>query len=227
MPHTIIVIVVQSPRGVWLFATPWTAACQASLFLTISRSLPKFMSIASVMPSSHLIFWHPLLLLPSVFPSIRVFFIELFLHIRWPKYWSFSFSLSPSSEFQGWFPLRLTDLIPLLSKGLSRVFSSTTVQEHLFFSAQLSYGLILTSLHDNWKTIALTTWTFVGKVMSLLFNTLYRFVIVFLPKSKYLLILWLQSLFTVILEPKKITPATVTIFSPSISHALGILNAEF
>ena len=195
--------------------------------LTISQSLPKFMSIESVIPSSDLILCCLFSFCPQSFAASGSFPMSgLFESGSQSIGASASASVLPMN-IQGGSPLRLTDLISLLSKGLSRVFSSTTVQEHLFFSAQLSYGLILTSLHDNWKTIALTTWTFVGKVMSLLFNTLYRFVIVFLPKSKYLLILWLQSLFTVILEPKKITPATVTIFSPSISHALSILNAEF
>ena len=113
----------------WLFVTPWTAAHQASLSLTISWSLPKFMSVGSVMPSNHLMLCLPPLL-PSAFPSIRVFSSESALHIRWPKYWSFS--TSPSNEV--WFPLRLTGFISLLSKGLSRVFSRTTVWNHKFFS---------------------------------------------------------------------------------------------
>ena len=140
---------VQSPSPVWLLVTSWTAARQASLFLTISQSLPKFMSIASEMPSSHLILWHPLLL-PSIFPGIRDFSNESAIGIRWPKYWSFSFSISPMSwllvsdgqntgasvlptSIQGWFPLRLSGLVSLLSKGLSWVFSNTTVQRHQFF----------------------------------------------------------------------------------------------
>ena len=114
-------------------ATPWTAAYQASLSLTISQSLPKFMSIASVMPSSHLILWCPLLLLPSIFPNIRDFSHELAVRIRWPKYSSFSFSISPSKECLGWFSLRLTGLISLLSKEFSGVFSSSTVWSHQFF----------------------------------------------------------------------------------------------
>ena len=108
-------------------------ACQASLSLTISWSLPKFMFIALVMLSSHLILWCPLLLLPSIFPSITDFSNEPFVCTGWPKYWSFSFSISPSSEYQGWSPWRLTGLISLLSKGLSGIFSSTTVQRHQFF----------------------------------------------------------------------------------------------
>ena len=128
---------VQSLCCVWLFATPWTAARQASLSVTNSQSLLTLMSIESVVPSNHLILCPPLLLLPSIFPSIRVFSNESALHNRWPKYWSFSFSISPSNDIQDWFPLGLTGLI-LQSKGLSRVFSSTTVQKHHFFSARLS-----------------------------------------------------------------------------------------
>ena len=114
------------------------AALQASLSITNSQSLLKLMSIESAMPSNHLILCHPLLLLPSIFPSIRVFASESVLHITWPKYWSFSFSISLLMNIQDWFPLGLTGLISLQCKGLSRVFSSTTVQKHQFFSAQLS-----------------------------------------------------------------------------------------
>ena len=126
---------VQSLSRVQLFATPWTAAHQASLSITNTWSLLKLMSIESVMPSNHLILCRPLLLLPSVFPSIRVFSNESVLHIRWPKYWSFSFSISPSNEHPGVISFRMGSL---QSKGLSRVFSSTAVQKHQFFGAQLS-----------------------------------------------------------------------------------------
>ena len=129
---------------------PWTAAHQASLTLTISRSF-KFMFIASVMPSNHLILCCPLLLLPSIVPSIRVFSNESALHIRWPKYWSFSFSIIPSKEHPGLISFRMDWLDLLQSKGLSRVFSSTTVQKHQFFSTQLSYSPTFTSIHDYWK----------------------------------------------------------------------------
>ena len=129
---------VQLLSPVWLFATPWTAAHQASLSITNSWSLFKLMSIESVMPSNHLILCHPLLLLPSIFPSLKVFSYDPVLHIRWPKCWSFSFSISPSSEYSGLIFLGWTGWISLLSKGLSRVFSNTTVQKHQFFSAQLS-----------------------------------------------------------------------------------------
>ena len=163
------------------------------------------MSFELVMLSNCLIFWHPLLLLPSIFTIIRVFSSELALHIKWPKYWSFS--ISPSNEYSGLFPLVLMGLISLQSNGLSRVFSNTTVQKHQFFSAQISLwsnSHIHTWLLEKlWKNIALTVPIFVGKVMSLLFNMLSRFVIAFLPRSKYLLISWLQSLSEVILEPKK------------------------
>ena len=129
---------VQSLSPVQLFATPWTAARQASLSITNSWSLFKFMSIESVMPSNHLILCHPLLLLPSIIPSIKVFSNESVICIRWPKYWSFSFSISPSNEYSGQISFRMDGWISLLSKGLWRVFSNTTVQKHQFFVAQLS-----------------------------------------------------------------------------------------
>jgi len=129
---------VQSLSHVWLFATPWIAAHQASLSITNSRSPPKPMCIKSVMPSSHLILCRPLLLLPPIPPSIRVFSNESALCMRWPKYWSFSFSISPSKNTQDWSPLGWTGWISLQAKGLSRVFSNTTVQKHQFFDAQLS-----------------------------------------------------------------------------------------
>ena len=128
---------VQSLSPVWLPATPWTTAHQASQSITNSWSLLKLMSIESVMPSNHLILHHPLLL-PSIFLSIRVFPKESVLCIRWPKYWSFSFSINPSNEYSGLISLGWTGLISLQSKGLSRVFSNTTVQKHQFFGAQLS-----------------------------------------------------------------------------------------
>ena len=133
-------VVVQSLSHVWLFATQWTAASQASQSFTISRNLLKLMSIESVLPSNYLIFYLSLLLLPSVFASIRVFSSESALHIRWSKYWSFSFSISPSNEY--------SELISLLSKGLSRVFSSTTIWKHPFFSTQFLHGPTVTSVHD-------------------------------------------------------------------------------
>ena len=130
---------VQSLSHVWLFVTPWTAAHQASLFIINYRSLLKFMSVELVIRSNHLILCYPLLLLPSIFPSIRVFYSESVLRIRWPKYWSFSFSISPSNEYSGRISFKIDlGLISLLSKGPPRVFSHTTVQKHQFFGAQLS-----------------------------------------------------------------------------------------
>jgi len=194
---------VQSLRRVWLFVTPWPAAHQASLSITNSRSLLKFMSIKSVMPSNHLILCHPLLL-PSIFPSIRVFSSESVLHIKWPKYWSFNFSISPSNEYSGLISFRM-DWLDLLAvqgtlKSLLQHHSSklSILWHSAFFIVQLSHPYLTTG-----KTIALIRWTFVGKVMSLLFNILSRLVITFLPRSKRLLISWLQSPSAVILEPKK------------------------
>ena len=128
----------QSLSRVRLFVTPWITACQASLSITNSQSSLKLTSIESVMPSSHLILCRPLLLLPSIPPSIRVFSNDSTLRMRWPKYWSFSLSISSSKETQDWSPLGWTGCISLQSKGLSRVFSNTTVQKHQFFGTQLS-----------------------------------------------------------------------------------------
>ena len=132
------IVVVQSLSRVLLLATPWTVACQVSLSFTISQTMLKLMSIELVMPSNYLILCRPLLLLPSIFPSIRVFSKELALHIRWPKHWSFSFSISPPVNIQDWFSLGFTGLISLLSKGLSRVFSGITAWKYQFFSTQSS-----------------------------------------------------------------------------------------
>ena len=162
------------------------------------------MSIESVMPSNHLILCHPLLLLPSIFPSIRVFSNESALHIRWPNYWSFSFSISPSSEHTGLiFRMDWLDLLAVqgtLKSLLQHHSSKASILWHsAFFTVQISLSYMTTG-----KAIALTRWIFVGKVMSLLFNMLSRFVITFLPRSKCLLISWLQSPSAVILEFKKI-----------------------
>ena len=137
-PHWSLFSSVQLLSRVRLFATPWITAHQASLSITTSQSLPKLVSIESVMPSSHLILCRPLLLLPSIFPSIRVFSNESVLRIRWPKDWCFSVNISPSNEHSGLIPLGWTGWISLQSKGLSGVFSNTTVQKYQFFSAQLS-----------------------------------------------------------------------------------------
>ena len=168
--------------------TPWTAACQASLSITNSLNLLKLMSIESVMPSNHLILCHPLLP-PAIFPSVRAFSSESALRIRWPKYWSFSFSICPSHEYSGLISFR-TDWLDLLAvqgtlKSLLQHHSSTAsmLQHSAFFIVQLSHPYMTTG-----KTIALTRRTFVGKVMSLLFNMLSRLVIAFLQRSKCLLI---------------------------------------
>ena len=209
---------VQSLSCVQLFATLWTAACQASLFITNCWSLLKLMSIESVMPSNYLILCHPLLLQPSIFPSIRVFSNESVLHIRWTKYWSFSFGISPSNEYSGLISFRM-DWLDLLAvhgtlKCLLQHHSSkaSVLQCSAFFMVQLSHPYMTTG-----KTIVLTRRIFVGKVMSLLFNMLCRLVITFLPRSKRLLISWLQLPSAVILEPRKIESATVSTVSPSTS----------
>ena len=144
-------LVIQLLSRDQIFVTPCTAACQASLSFTISQSLFRFMSTELVMLSNHLILCCPLSLLPSIFPSIRIFSNESALPIRWPKYWSFSFSISPSNGYSGLISLELIGLIFLQSKGLSRVFYSTTIQKHQFFGTQPFYSPILTSIHDYWK----------------------------------------------------------------------------
>ena len=163
-------------------ATPWTAARQASLSFTITWSLLKLMSVESVMPPNHLVICHPFLLLPSIFPSIRVFPNELALHIRWPKYWSFSFSISPSNEYSGLISFRIDRFDLLAVQGSLKSLlqhhnlKASILQCSAFLTEQLSHRHMTTG-----KTIALTIWTFVNKVMSLLFNMLSRFVIAFLP----------------------------------------------
>ena len=146
---------VQSLSHVWLFTTPWTTAHQASLSITNSWSPSKPMSIESVMPSNHLILCRPLLLLPSIFPSIRVFSNESALRMRWPKYWSFSFNISPLMNTQDWSTLGWTGWISLQSKGLSRVFSNTTVQKHHSLALSFLYNPTLTSIRDHWKNHSL------------------------------------------------------------------------
>ena len=168
------------------------------------------MSIELVMPSKHLILCHPLFLPPSIFPSIRVFSNESILHIRWPKYWSFSFNISPSNEHPGLISFRMDWLDLLAVQGLSRVFSNTSIlRRSAFFIVQPSHPYMTTG-----KTIALTRWTFVDKVMSLLFNMLSRLVITFLPRSKYLLISWLHSPSAVILEPRNKVSHCFLIYLP-------------
>ena len=228
--------VVQSLSHVQLFASPGTAAHQASLSFTISQSLPKFMSTESMMPSNHLILCRPLLLLPSIFFSISVFSNESVLHIGWPKYWSFSFSISPSNEHSGLISFRI-DWLYLLAiqgtlKSLLQYHSSkaSILQHSAFFIVQLSYPCMTTG-----KTIALTRWTFLGKIMSLLFNMLCRLIITFLPRSKHLLISWLQSPSVVILEPPKNKVChcfhCFSIYFPwsdgTRGHDLSFLDVEF
>ena len=212
----------QSLSRVWLFATPWIAARQASLSITNSRSSLRL----TVMPSSHLILFCPLLLLPPIPPSIRIFSNESTLHMRWPKYWSFSFSIIPFKEIPGLISFRMDWLDFLTVQGTLK----SLIQHHsskasilrcsAFFTVQLSHSYMTTG-----KTIALTRWNFVGKVMSLLLNMLSRLVITFLPRSKCLLISWLQSPSSVILETKKIKPDTDSTVSPSISHEVMGLDA--
>ena len=162
---------VSSLNCVQLFATPWTAACQASLSITNSQSLLKLMSIKSVMPSNHLILCHPFLLLPSIFPSIRVFSSDSVLHIKWPKYWSFSFIISPSNEYSELISFRIDWFDILAVQGTLKsllqphTLKASVLQCSAFFMAQLSHLYITPG-----KTTALTLWTFVSEVMSLLFN---------------------------------------------------------
>ena len=183
--------------------TPRTAAHQACLSITNSQSLLKLMSIQSVMPSNHLILCHPLLLLPSIFPSIRVFSNQSALHITWPKCWHFSFSISLSNEYSGLISFRMDWLDFLVVQGTLKSLlqhhglKASILRCSAFFIVQLSHPYMTTG-----KTIALTRQTFVDKVMSLLFNMLSRLIITFLhPRSKRLLISWLQSPSAVILEP--------------------------
>ena len=172
-------------------ATPWTAALQTSLSITNSQTLLKLGSIELVIPSNHLILCHPLLLPPSVFPSIRVFTNEAAVHIRWPKYWSFSFSISPSNEYSGLISFRMDwfDLLAVqgtLKSLLQHHTSKASILWHsAFFTVQLSQPYMTTG-----KTIVLSRWTFVGKAVSLLFNILSSLVITFLPRSKHILISW-------------------------------------
>jgi len=193
--------------------------CSTPGFLpnTNSQSLLEVMSIESVVPSNHLILCHPLLLLPSIFPSIRVFSNESVLSIRWPEYWTLTFSISPSYEYSGLISFMMDWLDLLAAQGTLKSF----LQHHSSKASVLQCSAFFIVSHPymaTGKTIALTRWTFVGKVMSLLFNVLSRLVIVLLPRSKSLLISWLQSPSAVILEPPKIKSVTVSIVCPSIFH---------
>ena len=195
---------LQSFSHAQLFATPWTVACQVSLLIANSRSLCKPISIESVMPSNHLILCHPILFLPSIFPTVRVSSNESALHIRWPKYWSFSFNISPTNENAGLISFRM-DWLDLCAvqrtlKSLLQQHSSKApiLQCSTFFLVQLSHLYMTTG-----KTIVLTRWTFVGRVISLLCNMLSRLVITFVPRSKRILISWLQSSSAVFWRPQK------------------------
>ena len=211
-----IVAVVQSPSCVRLFAPSWSAASQASLSLTISQSVPKFMCIESVMPSNSLILCCPLLLPPSIFSNIRGFSSESALPIRWPKYWSFSFNISPSNEY----PRSISFWIDWFDLLAAQETHKSLLQHHsvkasilwhsVFFIVQLSHLYMTIG-----KTIALTLRTFVSKAISLLCNTLSRSVIAFLPRSNHLVISWLQSPSAVILEPKRRKSVTASTFFPS------------
>ena len=225
---------VQWLSHVWHFVIPWTAACQASLSITNSWSLLKLMSIESVMPSNHLIICCPLCLPPSIFPSIRIFSSESVLLIRWPVYWSFNFSISPSNEYSGLISFRMNwlDLLAVqrtLKNLLQHHSSKASILQHsAFFMVQLSYPYMTTG-----RTKALTRQNFVGKVMSLVFNMLSRLVIALLPRSKCLFISWLQSPSAVILEPKKTKSVTVSSFPIYLPwsdgtgcHDLSFLNIE-
>ena len=223
----------KSLSHVRLFVTPWTAAHQASTSITSSRRSLKFMSIKSVIPSNHLILCRPLLLPPSIFPSIRVFSNESALHIRWPKYWGFRFSINPSNEYSGLISFRMGWLDLLAAQGTLKSLlqphslKASIIHYSAFFIVQLSHPYLTTR-----NTIALTRWTFVGKVMSLLFNMLSRLVIPFLPRSKSLLISWLQSPSAVILEPPKnkvshCFPIYLPWSEGTGCHDLSFLNVEF
>ena len=209
---------VQSLTCVRLVVTPWTVAHRPHI--TNSQSLFKLMSVESVMPSNHLILCHPLLLLPSIFPSIRVFPSESLLHIRWPKYWSFSSSISPEelNEYSGLISFRMNwlDLLavqgPLKSLLQYHGSKASILQNSAFFMVQISHPYMTTG-----KTIALTRWDLCWQ-SNVSVNMLSRLVIAFLPRSKRLLISWLQSPSVVILEPKKIKSVTVSIVSLSICH---------
>ena len=228
---TLFSSVAQSCPALW---DPWTIARQASLSITNSQSPPKPMSIESVMPSNHLILYRPLLLLPSIFPSITVFSNESALLIRWPKYWSFSFNISPSKEHPGLISFRMDWLDALAVQGtlkslLQRHSSKASIlRRSAFFTVQLSHPYMTTG-----KTIALTRWTFVNKVISLLFNMLSRLVIAFFSRSKHHLISWLQSPSAVIMEPRKIVSHCCHCFpiyfpwsDGTRHHDLSYLNVE-
>ena len=223
--------VVHSLSRAWLLVTLWTAAHQASLCFTISQNLFKLMSIESMMLSKHVILCHTLVFLLSIFPSIRDFSSESALHIRQPRYWSYSFNISPFKEFSGLisFWMDWLDLLVVWGtrKNLLQHYSlkASNLRYSDFFMVQLSHpcmtigsAFFIVQLSHPYmtagKTIALARRIFVSKIISLLFHMLFRFVIAFLSRSKRLLISWLHSPFAVILEPKKIKSVTVSVASP-------------
>ena len=209
---------VQLLSCVRLFVTPWISAHQASLSITNSWSSPKPMSSESVMPSNHLILCRPLLLLPSIFPRIRVFSNESVLHMRWPKYWSFSFSISTSNEYPGLISFRMDWLDLLAVQGILKSLlqhhsSKASILWHwTFFIVQLSHLCTTTR-----KTIALTRWTFVGKITSLLFNMLFRLVIAFLSRNKHLNFMASVTICSDF-GAQKIKSVTLSTVLPSICH---------
>ena len=212
---------VQLLSRVWLFVTPWTAARQTSLSITNCRSLLKLMSIGSVMPSNHLILCRPLLLPPSIFPSIRVFPNESVLHIRWPKNWSFSFNMSPSNEYSGLISFRIDWLDHLAVQGtlkslLQHHSSKASILQCSAFFMKKNFISIHTRLLEK-------PWLWLDEIlsaMSLFFNMLSICVTTFLPRSKHLLISWLQSLSAMILDPKKMKSDTVSIVSQALDKNL-------
>ena len=218
-----MVAVVQSLSHVQLFVIPWTAAHQASLSISISQHFLKLMSIESVMLSYHLILCCPLSFCPQSFPASGSS-NELAIHIRCPKY--LSFSISPSNEYSGLISIRIDWFDLLAVQG-----SLNSLHQHLSLKASVLWpsALLIVQLSHPYMTtgkiIPLTKWIFVGKVMSLLFNMLFKLLLVFLPRSKQLLISWLQSTSAVILKPKKITSAAVSTFPPSICHEVMGLDA--
>ena len=216
---------VQLLSHVWLFATSWTAVCQASLSITNSRSLfelsPSSWQCHPTISSAVICFSSCL----QSFPASESYPITQFFASGAQSIGASASASVLPMNIQDWFPLGLTGLNSLQSKGLSWVFSNTIVQKHQFLVLSFLYGPTLTSTHDYWKTHGLTRWAVVDKVMSLLLNMLSRLVITFLPRSKRLLISWLQSPSAVILEPKKIKSVTASIVSPSIHHKVMVMDA--
>ena len=230
-PHTALCIFAASCccslSHVLLSATPWTAdarlPCPSLSLRVCSNSYPSSLWCHPTISSSIAPFsFCPL----SIFPNIRVFSNEVTLCIRWPKYWSFSFSINPSNECSGLISFRMDWFyLHAVQRTLKSLFQQHSLKASILWGSSFFYGPILTSVHGYWKTIAFTIWIFVSKVMSLLFNPLSRFVIAFLPRSKHLLIWWLQCPSIVILEPKKIKFVTVSFFTPSICHEVMGLDA--